>query len=72
MKETKKAIVKDIMELTEWCYNNDKKKECVKTLENNGQNKYCSNELFERTLLNKTKQVLDNIRYEILEKVIYA
>lgn len=72
MKETKKEIVKDIIECVEWCYANDKKKECVKTLENNGQNKYCSNKLFERTLLNKTKNTLDNIRYELLEKVIYA
>lgn len=71
-KETKKELVKDIMELVEWCYNNNLKDEVLKMLADHKQNKYISDELFARSLGYKTKEALDKMREDILEKVVYA
>ena len=69
MRERKIEIVNDIIELTEYCYNNGLRHECADTLYNNGQHKYSSNNLFKRTLMNKTKLVLDKIRTELLKGI---
>lgn len=69
MRERKIEIVNDIMELTEYCYDNGLNVECANTLYRNGQYKYLSSNLFKRTLMNKTKLVLDKIRTELLKGI---
>lgn len=69
MREKKIEIVNDIMELTDYCYNNGLRHECGYTLNVNGQHKYSSKELFKNTLMYKTKLVLDKIRTELLKGI---
>ncbi len=70
-KETKKMIVKDIIELVKWCRKNGKK-DYGFFLNKHGQVNYLGLGLLERTLMNKKKEVLDNLREDILERVVYA
>lgn len=70
-RELKKDLVKDIIELKEWCLNNNKSKELIKVLNRNGQQYYLSETLLVRTLMNKSKLILDTIREQILEEVVY-
>lgn len=70
-RELKKDLVKDIMELKEWCLNNNKSSEFIRVLNRNGQQYYLSETLLVRTLMNKSKLILDTIREQILEEVVY-
>lgn len=70
-RELKKDLVKDIMELKEWCLKNNKSSEFIKVLNRNGQQYYLSETLLVRTLMNKSKLILDTIREQILEEVVY-
>ena len=70
-RELKKEIVKDIMELKEWCLSNNKSSEFIRVLNRNGQQYYLVDSLLEKTLMNKSKLTLDTIREEILEEVVY-
>lgn len=69
MRERKIEIVNDIMELVDYCYDNELNIECANTLYRNGQHKYCSRTLLVRTLMYKTKLVLDKIRTELLKGI---
>ncbi len=69
--ETKKMIAKDIVELIKWCKENGVNGYTY-YLNKNGQNAYLNLGLLERTLCYKKKDVLDKIREEIMEKVVYA
>lgn len=70
-RELKKEIVKDIMELKEWCLNNNKPSEFIRVLNRNGQQYYLADSLLVKTLMNKSKLNLDTIREQILEEVVY-
>ncbi len=70
-KENKKDIIKDILELQEYCYNNNLKDKFIKIVELNKVTVYINKDLFIKNLMYKKKEKLDNIRYDILEKVIY-
>lgn len=70
-KESKKDIIKDILELQEYCYNNNLKDKFIRILKLNNQNVYINKEYFITNLLYKKKEKLDKIREDILEKVIY-
>ena len=70
-KENKKDIIKDILELQEYCYNNNLKDKFIKILKLNNQEVYLNKEYFITNLLYKKKDKLDKIREDILEKVIY-
>ena len=70
-KENKKDIIKDILELQEYCYNNNLKNEFMKMLKLNNQEVYLNKEYFIKNLMYKKKEKLDKIREDILEKVIY-
>lgn len=70
-KESKKDIIKDILELKEYCYNNNLKDKFIRILKLNKITVYCNKDLFIKNLMYKKKDILDNIRYDILEKVIY-
>lgn len=70
-KENKKDIVKDILELKEYCYNNNLKNKLIKILKLNKQEIYINKEYFTTNLMYKNKSILDKIREDILEKVIY-
>lgn len=72
LRETKKSMINDIMELIIWCENNNKKEECYNVLNNHKQNRYSSNVLLIRTLGYKTKWVLDEIRERLLLDVVNA
>lgn len=71
MRENKKTIVNDIKELINWCFENDKKKSCLNMLKDCNQIYYLSDVLFTRTLMSKKKEVLDQLRENLLEKVVY-
>lgn len=71
MRETKKTIVNDVKILIAWCYENDKKDQCLKVLQDFKQNLYLSDALFTRSLMSKNKNVLDQLREILLEKVVY-
>ena len=71
MKESKKDIIKDILELKEYCYNNNLKDEFIRQLKLNKQEVYINKEYFIKNLMYKKKEKLDKIREDILEKVIY-
>ena len=71
MKESKKDIVKDILGLKEYCYNNNLKDKFIRILKINNQEVYLNKEYFITNLLYKKKEKLDKIREDILEKVIY-
>ena len=62
-KESKKDIIKDILELKEYCYNNNLKDKFIRILKINNQEVYLNKEYFITNLLYKKK--------DILEKVIY-
>ena len=70
-KENKKDIIKDILELQEYCYNNNLKNEFMKMLKLNNQEVYLNKEYFIKNLMYKKKEKLDKMREDILEKVIY-
>ena len=70
-KESKKDIIKDILELKEYCYNNNLEDKFIKILKLNNQEVYLNKEYFITNLLYKKKDKLDKIREDILEKVIY-
>lgn len=70
-KESKKDIIKDILELKEYCYNNNLEDKFIRILKLNNQEVYLNKDLFIKNLMYKKKDILDNIRYDILEKVIY-
>ena len=70
-KESKKDIIKDILELKEYCYNNNLKDKFIRILKINNQEVYLNKEYFITNLLYKKKDILDKIREDILEKVIY-
>ena len=70
-KESKMDIIKDILELKEYCYNNNLKDKFIRILKINNQEVYLNKEYFITNLLYKKKDILDNIRCDILEKVIY-
>ena len=70
-KECKKDIIKDILELKEYCYNNNLKDEFIRQLKLNKQEVYINKEYFIKNLMYKKKEKLDKIREDILEKVIY-
>ena len=70
-KENKKDIIKDILELKEYCYNNNLKDEFIRQLKLNKQEVYINKEYFIKNLMYKKKEKLDKIREDILEKVIY-
>ena len=70
-KENKKDIIKDILELKEYCYNNNLEDKFIKILKLNNQEVYLNKEYFITNLLYKKKEKLDKIREDILEKVIY-
>ena len=70
-KENKKDIIKDILELKEYCYNNNLKDKFIRILKLNNQEVYLNKEYFTTNLLYKKKDKLDKIREDILEKVIY-
>ena len=70
-KESKKDIIKDILELKEYCYNNNLEDKFIKILKLNNQEVYLNKEYFITNLLYKKKDILDKIREDILEKVIY-
>ena len=70
-KERKKDIIKDILELKEYCYNNNLEDKFIKILKLNNQEVYLNKEYFITNLLYKKKEKLDKIREDILEKVIY-
>ena len=71
MKESKKDIIKDILELKENCYDNNLKDEFIRQLKLNNQEVYINKEYFIKNLMYKKKEKLDKIREDILEKVIY-
>ena len=71
MKESKKDIIKDILELKEYCYDNNLKDEFIRQLKLNKQEVYINKEYFIKNLMYKKKEKLDKIREDILEKVIY-
>ena len=71
MKESKKDIIKDILELKEYCYDNNLKDKFIRQLKLNKQEVYINKEYFIKNLMYKKKDILDKIRYDILEKVIY-
>lgn len=71
MCETKLDIVNDILELRQWCIDNFKFSDCNKLFEFFGQGGYHSYDLTKSTLLRKKKNVLDSIREQLLEKVVY-
>ena len=70
-KENKKDIVEDILELKEYCYNNNLKDKFIRILKLNKITVYCNKDLFIKNLMYKKKDILDKIREDILEKVIY-
>ena len=70
-KESKKDIIKDILELKEYCYNNNLKDKFIRILKLNKITVYCNKDLFIKNLMYKKKDILDKIREDILEKVIY-
>ena len=70
-KESKKDIIKDILELKEYCYNNNLEDKFIRILKLNNQDVYINKEYFITNLLYKKKEKLDKIREDILEKVIY-
>lgn len=70
-KESKKDIIKDILELKEYCYNNNLEDKFIRILKLNNQEVYINKEYFITNLLYKKKEKLDKIREDILEKVIY-
>lgn len=70
-RELKKDLVKDIMELKGWCLNNNKSLGFIRVLNRNGQQYYLSETLLVRTLMNKSKLILDTIREQLLEEVVY-
>lgn len=70
-KENKKDIIKDILELKEYCYNNNLEDKFIRILKLNNQEVYINKEYFITNLLYKKKEKLDKIREDILEKVIY-
>ena len=70
-KENKKDIIKDILELKEYCYNNNLEDKFIRILKLNNQDVYINKEYFITNLLYKKKEKLDKIREDILEKVIY-
>lgn len=70
-KESKKDIIKDILQLKEYCYNNNLKDKFIRILKINNQEVYLNKEYFTTNLLYKKKDILDKIREDILEKVIY-
>lgn len=72
LRETKKSMINDIMELINWCENNNKKEECYDILHNFKQNRYMADTLLERTLGYKTKWVLDELRERLLLDVVNA
>ena len=71
MKESKKDIINDILELKEYCYDNNLKDEFIRQLKLNKQEVYINKEYFIKNLMYKKKEKLDKIREDILEKVIY-
>ena len=70
-KESKKDIIKDILELKEYCYNNNLKDKFIRIVELNKVTVYINKDLFIKNLMYKKKEKLDKIREDILEKVIY-
>lgn len=70
-KENKKDIIKDILELKEYCYNNNLEDKFIRILKLNNQEVYLNKEYFITNLMYKKKEKLDKIREDILEKVIY-
>lgn len=70
-KENKKDIIKDILELKEYCYNNNLEDKFIRILKLNNQDVYINKEYFMKNLMYKKKEKLDKIREDILEKVIY-
>lgn len=70
-KESKKDIIKDILELKEYCYNNNLEDKFIRILKLNNQEVYLNKEYFITNLMYKKKEKLDKIREDILEKVIY-
>ena len=67
----KKDIIKDILELKKYCYDNNLKDKFIRILKLNNQEVYLNKEYFTTNLLYKKKEKLDKIREDILEKVIY-
>ena len=70
-KENKKDIIKDILELKKYCYDNNLKDKFIRILKLNNQEVYINKEYFIKNLMYKKKEKLDKIREDILEKVIY-
>ena len=70
-KENKKDIIKDILELKKYCYDNNLKDKFIRILKLNNQEVYINKEYFIKNLMYKKKDKLDKIREDILEKVIY-
>lgn len=70
-KETKEIIINDIISLVEYCRVSRKLKECNKVFNEFNCILYSANVAIIRNLKYKNKHILDKLRENILEKIVY-